>query len=192
MFLAAYLTVVCAQLPPPGTRSGENKLTQLEFKSNPQGLTWDWSDAEETVRGTITPSRLKAGNPITISAVLEAVNGEEIMSPVTISIRPAGEMGSADSKTVPRGTTRVWTTSFTPAEAGDYKLEIGWRTTHHKVIRGVFTVNQAGLPEWVTWAFGGGAIVVALAVGLWVLFGRKETDEPPPSGTGSGSGDAPT
>lgn len=174
MFLAAYLAVVSAQLPPPNVRAGENRLTQLEFKNNPQGLTWDWSDAEETLRGTVTPQRLKAGKPIVISAVLEAVSGEEVMSPVTFSIRRSEAMGSADTKTVPRGETRVWTTSFTPTEPGEYKLEISWRTTHHKVVRGVFTVNDSGLPEWLNWLVGGGAIAIALGVGLWVLFGRKE------------------
>src|SRR5262245_12758665 len=121
MFLAAYLTVATAQFPPADVRAGENKLTQLEFKNNPQGLTWDWSDAEETLRGTVRPERLKAGKPITISAVVESRSGEEIMSPVTFSIRPANAMGSADTKTVPREKDqRSWTTTFTPTEAGDY------------------------------------------------------------------------
>jgi hypothetical protein len=176
MFLAAYLALLSAQLP-VDVRAGENRLTQLEFKQNPAGLTWDWSDTEETLRGTITPTRLKAGKPVVISAVLEAVSSEEITGPLTISIRPLNAMGSADTKTVPRGDTRVWNATFTPEEAGDYRLEISWRTTHHKVVRGVFSVAEPGLPEWLTWAIGGGTLAIALAIGLWVLFGKKPGDD---------------
>ncbi|MFT3707857.1 MAG: hypothetical protein QM817_09390 [Archangium sp.] len=182
MFLAAYLTLLSAQLP-VDIRAGENKLTQLEFKQNNAGLTWDWSDTEETLRGTVTPLRLKAGKPMVISAIVEALSSEEINGPMTFSIRPLKEMGSAQTQTVAKGETRVWSATFTPEEAGDYRLEISWRTTHHKVVRGVFTVADRGLPEWVSWTIGGGALAIALAVGLWVLFGKKNADDPGASST---------
>ncbi|MFO0600132.1 MAG: hypothetical protein U0228_32790 [Myxococcaceae bacterium] len=182
MFLAAYLAVTLpvslAQLP-VDIRAGENKLTQLEIKPNNAGLTFDWSDTEETLRGTITPANPHVGEPVTVSATVGAINGPEFTSPVTFSIRPLAAMGSTNGQTVPRNDSRVWSATFTPEEIGDYRVEISWSSTHHKVVRGVFTVNEGGLPKWFSYVVGGGAIAIALAIGLWVLFGRKDDDAPP-------------
>lgn len=178
MFLSAYLAIILTQLP-VDARAGENKLTQLELKLTPNGLTFDWADADESLRGQVTPNPVRAGRSLTISAVLQPFTGDDFTGPLTFSLRPLNEMGSTWTETVTRKPgERGWVKEVTLTEPGDYRLEISWRTTHHKVVRGVLPVSPAGLPVWVTWLVGGGFVVVALIIGLWILFGRKESASP--------------
>lgn len=175
MFLSAYLAILSGQFP-VDARVGENKLTQLQLKVTPNGLTFDWADADESLRGQVTPQPVRAGRSMTVSAVLQPFTGDDFSGPITFSLRPLNEMGSTQSLTVSRKKgERGWVAEFTPVEATDYRLELSWSTTQHKVVRGVFPVSPGGLPGWVTWAVGGGLIVIALIIGLWILFGRKES-----------------
>ncbi len=179
MFLSAYLAIILSQAFPVDARAGENKLTQLELETTPNGLTFDWSDADESLRGQVSPQPVRAGRSFTISAVLQPFTGDEFTGPLTFSLRPLKEMGSTWSQTIERKKgERGWVKEVTLAEPGDYRLEISWRTTHHKVVRGVLPVAPSGLPRWLTWVVGGGLIVIALSIGLWILFGRKESASP--------------
>jgi hypothetical protein len=174
MFLSAYLAILCSQLP-VDVRAGENQLTVLEIKNGTNGVSFAWQDADESVRGAISPSP-KAGRTLTISAAVEPLAGAPFEGPVTFSLRPLGAMESADSVTVTKKPgEKAWVATFTPTEAVDHRLEISWRSTHHKVVRGVVPVLQAGLPLWVNWAVGGGMVALAVAIGLWVLFRSKES-----------------
>lgn len=178
MFLSAYLVIILSQLP-VDARAGENKLTQLELKQTPNGLAFDWSDTEESLRGQLTPNPVRAGRSFTISAALQPLTGDDFTGPLTFSLRPLKEMGSTWSETIERKKgERGWVKEVTLTEPGDYRLEISWRTTHHKVVRGVLAVSPSGLPVWVTWLVGGGLVVIALSIGLWILFGRKESASP--------------
>ncbi len=179
MFLSAYLAILATQLP-VDARAGENKLTLLDLKVTANGLTFDWADADESLRGQLSPSPVRAGQKIIVSAVLQPFVGEDYTGPITFAIRPMNELGLTWSKTVARNkdkdnkAERGWTTEVTLDDPGEYRLEISWSTTHHKVVRGVFPVSPGSLPGWVTWAVGGGLISIGLAIGLWILFGRKE------------------
>ena len=85
------------------------------------------------------------------------------------------------------GSTETYTVSAEKGRAGvgrrpsrrsslwSYRLELSWRTTHHKVVRAVVPVSPGGMPAWATWALGGGLIALAVGIGLWILFGRKES-----------------
>src|SRR3990167_7072065 len=101
MFLSAYLIICLSQLP-VDVRAGENKLTQLELKVTPNGTTFDWSDADESLRGQITPARARVGRSLTISAVLQPFSGDDFTGPLTFSLRPLKELGSTWSETVVR------------------------------------------------------------------------------------------
>jgi hypothetical protein len=182
MFLAAYLALLSSQLP-VDPRAGENKLTQLQLQVSPHGVTFAWADADEALKGQVTPSPLRAGKTFTVSAVLQPLQGEDFQSPITFSLRPLHELGSTQSVTVERAKDgpdggsegpRGWVAHFTPDEATDYRLELSWRSTHHKVVRGVVSVKEAGLPPWLTWTLAGAMIAIAVSIGLWILFGRKE------------------
>ena len=179
MFLAAYLTVCLSQLP-VNARAGENKLTQLEIKQTTLAQTFDWSDTEETLRGTITPARPQANAPLTISVTLEALNSAELDGPITFAFRPLEEMGGKTQTVVRAPGQKAWSVTFTPEQPGTHRVELSWKTTHHKVVRGVIEVGDAALPKWVGYSAGGGAIVLALVIGLWLLFGRGD-DPPPPT-----------
>jgi hypothetical protein len=181
MFLAAYLTMMAAQFP-VDARAGENKLTQLDLKTNSAGLTFDWSDTEETLRGTVTKSPFKVGKPLTFSVTLEALNSEELMIPVTFSFRPMKNLGASTQTVVRAKNEKSWVATFTPVDEGEHRVEIAWRTTHHKVVRGVLDVAPEGMPVWVGWLVGGGSVTLAVVIGLWLLFGRKEpsANSPPP------------
>jgi hypothetical protein len=182
MLLSAYLAIACAQLP-VDARAGENPLTTLNLKVAGQGQAFDWSDADESLRGGVTPAPARAGEPLTVSAALQPLQGPDLDVPLTIGLRPLEALGSVQSQTVSRAKDdadggagqRGWVATFTPEEPGDYRLEISWRSTHHKVVRGVVTVAPRGLPRWTTWAAGSALIVAALGVGLWILFGRQES-----------------
>lgn len=179
MFLAAYLTMMAAQFP-VDARAGENRLTQLDLKANSAGLTFDWADTEETLRGTVTRAPFKVGKPLTFSVTLEALNSEDLKGPITFAFRPLNDLGSPSQTVVRQGDEKSWSATFTPTEPGEHRLEISWRTTHHKVVRGVMDVAPAGMPAWVGWTFGVGSITLAVVIGLWLLFGRKEPSANPP------------
>ena len=176
MFLSAYLAVVCSQMP-VDARAGENPLTQLVVRQGAAGTSFEWADPEERLRGTLGTGRIVAGQPLTISATLEPIDGPPFEGPITIAVRPLDSREDVQSQTVKRSEgERVWAVTVVPAEATDYRVEISWRSTHHKVVRGVFPVRPAGLPPWLRWAAAGTAIALALAVGVWILLNpsRKE------------------
>jgi hypothetical protein len=183
MFLAAYLVLLSSQLP-VDPRAGENKLTQLPLEVTPQGLLFSWSDADEALKGQVSPQPLRAGRTMTVSAVLQPLSGDDYQGPITFSLRPMNELGSTQSVTVARssdgpdgGATgpRGWVATFTPEEATDYRLELSWRSTHHKVVRGVVSVREGGLPAWLTWTLAGAMIAIAVSIGVWILFRSKES-----------------
>jgi hypothetical protein len=101
MFLAAYLALLSSQLP-VDPRAGENKLTQLQLQVSPHGVTFAWADADEALRGQVSPSPLRAGKTFTVSAVLQPLQGEDFQGPITFSLRPLHELGSTQSVTVER------------------------------------------------------------------------------------------
>jgi|APLak6261675434_1056106.scaffolds.fasta_scaffold03125_2 hypothetical protein len=173
MFLSAYLAILCSQLP-VDARAGENKLTQLEIKASPSGLSFEWADADEALRGSVRP-QARVGRTFTVSATLQPLAGPDFEGPVTFAFRPLEEVGATETVTVTRKPgEKAWVASFTPTSAVDHRLEVSWRSTHHKVVRGVIPVGERSLPEWLTWLVGGGLVAIAVAIGLWVLFGRKE------------------
>lgn len=175
MFLSAYLTILLSQFP-VDARAGENKLTQLELRLNPNGLAFDWADTDESLRGQLTPQPVRAGRSLTISAVLQPFAGPDFDGPLTFSVRPLTELGSTWTQTVSRKKgERGWVAEVTLPDPGEYRFEISWSTTHRKVVRGVFPVSPGGLPGWVTWVVGSAAILIGLGIGLWILFGRKES-----------------
>ncbi len=174
MFLSAYLAILCSQFP-VDVRAGENKLTQLELHESPAGSTFEWTDADDSLRGGLTARPFRVEKSLTISAALEPLTGADFEGPLTFSFRPLDAMGSAQTQTVTRTPGgKTWVATFTPAEAVDHRFEISWRTTHHKVVRGVVSVGERGLPAWLNWVIGGGLVAVAVAIGLWILFARSK------------------
>lgn len=179
MFLSAYLVAICTQFPPPAEQAGQNPLTRLELKANAAALLFDWQDEDEVLRGTVTPNPPRAGRSLTVSASLEPLDGAPFDGPLTISLRPLDDSGVTQTHTVTkRPGEKTWVATFTPESTVDHRLEVSWRTTHHKVVRGVVQIREAGLPPWLSWVVGGSLVAIALAIGLWVLFGRGKESSP--------------
>lgn len=180
MFLSAYLAVLCSQFP-VDVRAGENPLTQLVIKQGSSGASFEWSDTDETLRGTLGTSQVRAGRTFTVSATVEPMSGPPFEGPLTITVRPIDHFGETQTQTVERTKgERVWNAKFNLSDPVQHRLEISWRSTHHKVVRGLFDVKEAGLPEWARLAGGIGAVVIALIVGLWVLFANSNKKEQTP------------
>ena len=90
MFLSAYLAILTSQFP-VDARAGENKLTQLELKVTANGLTFEWGDADESLRGQLSPQPVRVGRTVTVSAVLQPFTGPDFTGPLTFSMRPLNE-----------------------------------------------------------------------------------------------------
>ncbi|MGV3619918.1 MAG: hypothetical protein ACO1OB_03825 [Archangium sp.] len=173
MILLATVLAVTAQLP-VDVRAGENPLTKLEIRRAGAVYSLSWNDAEDAIRGNIT-APVQAGKPFEISASLQPLSGPDFEGPLSYSVRKLGDMGSTQTVTVMRKKDqKSWATAMTVDEPGEYRFEVGWTSTHHKVVRGVFTVEPEGFPRWVSWVFGIGALVVAIGVGVWIVLSRKE------------------
>ena len=174
MFLKAYLFVTAAALPVV-LHAGENPQTVLTLRPGTSASTFAWNDTDDSLTGTLSPLPLRAGVPFSLSATVRPLAGPEFDGPVTFSIRPLERIGAAQSVTVkPNPGEKSWAAKLTPPEAGRYRLEIAWASTHHKVVRGEFDVREPMLPPWVPLAVG--TTLVALVVGFpaWPLFSRKE------------------
>jgi hypothetical protein len=154
--------------------AGENELTRLRVEERPGHAEVYWADAEDVVRGTLTPFPIRAGTPFTVSLVVGTVQGEDFSGPVTVALRPLADLGGTESATVARRAgERAWVHVFTPKQDGEHRLEVSFRTTHLKVARGVIPVAEAKLPRWLSYAIGGGLIAASVSVGVWLTFRRR-------------------
>lgn len=178
MLLPVTLAFAFGQLP-VDPHAGEHALATLRLDPEPAGWTFAWQDTDERLKGTLTPRAPRAGAPLTVSAAVLPLTGPDFDGPVTFSLRPLAELGSTESFTVTRPDgAKTWSATFTPREPGEHRLEISWRSTHHKVVRGVVPVGEAGLPPWLDWAVGVGLVTLAVLGGAWSLFRGKESSSP--------------
>lgn len=175
MPLAAALALALTQLP-VDPRAGEHALSTLRLEAGAGGLALTWQDTEESLKGVLKPGHPRVGQPLTISASVLPLAGPAYEGPVTFALRPLDAMGSTQTATVTRPAgEKTWTATFTPGTPGEHRLEISWRTTHHKVVRGVVPVEEAGMPPWLSWAVGVGLVTLAVLGGVWSLFRGKES-----------------
>jgi hypothetical protein len=174
MFLLAALSSLASGLP-VDVHAGENALTALTVNERQGSADLQWHDAEDVVRGTITPFPVRAGAPFTVSVFIGPIQGEAFTGPVTLSVRPLAALGGTDAVTVqPKPGERAWVHAFTADAQGPHRVELAFRTTHLKVVRGELEVHEAPLPRWLSYAVGGGLIAVAITIGVWLTVGRRQ------------------
>jgi hypothetical protein len=174
MLLNVTMVIVLAGLP-VDIHAGESALTTMRVEERPGSATVEWRDAEDVIRGTLTPFPIRVGVPFTVSLVVGTVQGEDFTGPVTMALRPLEDLGGTDAVTVARSEgEKAWVHTFTPDDEGQHRLEVSFRTTHLKVVRGVVPVAPAKLPKWLLSALGGGLIAVAVTVGAWLTLRRRE------------------
>jgi hypothetical protein len=188
MFLSAYLAVVLSQPVPEGFVP-ENTADKTTFRlvSDRAGWSFDWSDQEDRVRGTVQPAELSSGDPFTVSVAVGAFQGAEYDGPVTLGLDQVGGDWKA-LETVPpaKEAPRTWSTTFTPPSTGQYLLKVTWRSSRQKSVRGTLDVGMGRVSREVGLGIGIGAILLALVYGLFILFAKKdgttsETPGPPPA-----------
>ncbi|GMU63265.1 MAG: hypothetical protein AMXMBFR34_50280 [Myxococcaceae bacterium] len=177
MIVYATVTLLLTGLP-VDVHAGESELTTLKLDERPGHAQLSWSDAEDVVRGTLTPFPIRAGESFQVALVVGTVQGQGFEGPVTIALRPLEEMGGGESATVTRSAgEKAWLKTFTPQESGPHRLEVSFRTTHLKVIRGIIPVAGPRLPRWLLYAVGGSLLTVSLAIGVWITFRRKDGEQ---------------
>jgi hypothetical protein len=94
---------------------------------------------------------------------------------VTVGLRPLEALGGTDTVTLQRGPgEKTWVHDFTASEEGPYRLEVSFRTTHLKVVRGELTVQEPLLPRWLSYAVGGGLIALSVSIGAWLTLARRK------------------
>lgn len=188
MFLSAYLAIVLSQ-PVPAGFVPENTADKTAFavSIDRSGASFDWSDSEDRVRGTISPSEFSSGDPLTVSVAVGSFSGGDFEGPVTLGLEQVkGEWKALETVAAPKSAPRVWNATFTPPEAGPYTLKVSFRTSRQKSVRGAIEVGMGRVSTTVGLGVGIGAILLAVVYGLFILFGKKdgatsEAPGPPPT-----------
>jgi hypothetical protein len=170
MFLSAYLLTLLAQ--PVGVAPRD----EIKVDRGAQTLDLSWSDAEDRIQGTISPRDPVAGQPVDVSAHVGAFAGAEFDGPVTFAWKESRASGGGETKTVTRGAgEKAWRAQFVPPEAGEYQVEISFRTNHLKVAKATVSVEQAKLPRWPWWILVGVMSIAALGFGVRSVLKKAET-----------------
>lgn len=198
MFPSAYLALCLLQVPGEGELQGTPASETLQVKVDEAGMALAWSDVEDRIQGTLEPTVPRAGEPLKVSVHVGTFQGPEFEGPVSFTLRPLvrselkeGEplglkplqdTSGGQGGTVTRGRgERAWAYTFHPADEGKQVLEISFRTTRLKVVRGVVEIETAKLPRWPWYVLALGAVLGSVGFGLWTLF-RRETPPPPVEG----------
>ncbi|MBL8936038.1 MAG: hypothetical protein JNM69_15885 [Archangium sp.] len=188
MFLSAYLAVVLSQPVPEGFVP-ENTADKTAFavKADRSGYSFDWSDSEDRLRGTLSPSELSSGDPLTISVALGSFAGGDFEGPITLGLEQVdGDWKALETVPAPKTEPRVWNATFTPPASGRYAVKATFRSSRQKSVRGVIEVGMGRVSATVGLGVGIGAILLAVVYGLFILFGKKdgatsEAPGPPPT-----------
>jgi len=187
MFLSAYLAIVLSQPPPEGFVP-ENNADRMAFvlKPSPTGASFDWSDVEDRVRGTVSPRELSAGDPLSVSVAVGSFATGDLDGPVTLGLEQVGGSWKALETVAPsKEVPRVWNATFTPPDRGAYVLKVTFRSSHQKSLKAPLEVGMGRVSPNTALGIGIGAILLGVVYGLFILFGKKngatsEAQGPPP------------
>ncbi len=181
MFLSAYLFMLLSQRPPDDfVPANTADLMRLAIKPETAAWTFDWSDAEDRVRGSLTPKSAGSGDPITISVAVGSFASGDFDGPVTIGLEQVdGPWKELATVPPPPGDKKLWTATFVPPETGEYAVKITYRSSHQKGLRGTFEVSMGHVPKFAGLAVALTAITLAVVYGLFLLFKKTDGAEQP-------------
>jgi hypothetical protein len=187
--LPMLLTALLGSMP-VDPQAGDSELTTLRLSLT--GATWNvtWNDTEDVLRGSIASKTFRVGEPMVLSLNVNSYAGGAFTGPVTVTLRPLTASGSAysESHTIERGAKdHLWTVTLTPREAGEHRLEVSYRTTHFKSVRGVIEVEEPHLPAWFGPLVAAALILVAVGAGAWLVSRGAGSD----GGAEAGKSDPP-
>ncbi|MCU0697319.1 MAG: hypothetical protein MUC96_12395 [Myxococcaceae bacterium] len=174
--------------PVPEGFQPENTADRMTFSltQSAAGWTFDWADQENRVRGTVSPAELSSGDPFKVSVAVGAFEGQDFEGPVSLSLEAVdGAWRQLETVPPPRAPPRTWAAEFVPPAPGTYQLEVAFRSSRMKSIRGTVEVGMGRVSKTTGLAIGIGAILLAVVYGLFLLFGKKdgatsEAPGPPP------------
>ncbi len=154
---------------PPEERVAHDRIKLVQDKG---GLALSWSDAEDTLTGSVTPLRPKAKDPLTVSVRVGTYQGAEFKGPVRLVLRAEGETHPMEQVVNQRAGDRAWVAVFTPETDGHHTLEISFNTSRNKVLVSGFEVAPGRMPLWPWYVLA--FLVVAIGVGVGVRMALKK------------------
>jgi hypothetical protein len=137
MVLAALAVAVIAQAPPA------ESADQIKVMRGAQSWDLSWSDAEDTLHGTVRPLELVEGQSADVSLTVGTFQGPPFDGPVTFSLRC--EEWSHELTVRRTSGERAWAASFVPEGAGDCVLDVAFNTLRHKRLHAKLAVAPARL-----------------------------------------------
>ncbi|QRO00576.1 hypothetical protein JRI60_16825 [Archangium violaceum] len=137
-----------------------------------------WSDTEERLQGSIRPAYPREGQPLHVSLHVGSFEGDAFEGPLVLTLREAGAT-HGQTVTVKRG-ERDWQATFTPDSSGPHLLDVGFRTTRHKVIHASFEVGGPPVSRMLGWGVLGLGILVLLGYTVHNILGGERPEERAP------------
>jgi hypothetical protein len=142
-------------------------------------LALSWSDYEERLKGSISPSPPRAGQPLRVNVHVGSFEGAPFDGPLTLTLREEGQT-SGQTRTVRRGEAN-WTAEFLPENSGPHQLDISFRTTRLKVLHARVEVAPSPIPRMILWGGLGLLTLGIISLGVRGLLREARPTPPPPT-----------
>jgi len=169
MLTSAYLCVLVlsqvGETPPNSPDPFAFVPNKIRITQTHTGRDLSWADAEDTLTGSITPSALMEGLPLTVSVKVGSFQGTEFDGPVRIALRADGQPTMEQLVQRDKG-DKTWLAKFTPTVEGHHTLEVSFRTTHNKVLAADFEVQGGRMPRWPWYVLGVAITLGGVGIGL--------------------------
>ena len=144
-------------------------MDQARFQQASLGAVFDWSDAEDRVRATVRPGQPRAGQALAFELQVGSFQGPPYDGPVVLQLRPpeAGPLVTVPLEKKPAG----WSGTATLETAGDWTVDLRFRTTHNKHVQAPLTVKPRFVVPWAELT-----VIAALAAALAAALYRATSD----------------
>lgn len=169
--LAPLLLTVLAQ-PSAPTEEAE-KIDAVQVIRGQSAWELQWADAEDRVQGTSRPLDPIAEKPIELSVRVGTFEGADFDGPVTVTMRcPEWH----ETKTVVRGKDeRAWFAKFEPASGGDCTVDLGFKSSRHKLLHFKMHVLDAPLSRLPWYVILAVILLLSFGLGLRAIFKKPES-----------------
>lgn len=155
------LSLLVSEIAPSTPWVGTEDEARLRPSQSQGRLVFEWHDAEDVVRGSITPARPRAGEALSVELSVEPMAGAPYEGSVSVVLRPLEQTWGGELLTMRKPEEgRFWRFAPVPRATGPHLLELRWQTTGPKVLRAELDVGEATLPPW------SGPLVAALVIAL--------------------------
>lgn len=136
---------------------------QLVTSAAKDGVKLTWNDTEERVQGEYRPAHPRAGDELRVNLDVGSFEGPAFSGPVRISLRSPD--APAETHVVEKDRAG-WHTTFHLTSPGPHTLDVGFRTTHDKMVHASIEVDEASIPIVYAWLLLGAAAVGVIALGI--------------------------